>query len=100
MTKQIRRHALHEKALQRQKGVGTMVSSQEQTALLVPPINRRRTADEPLMDRGSNAGFDISSVSFPGHAWHEKGLQRQTGVGTLVSIQERRVLLVPVINRL
>ena len=36
---------------------------------------------------------------FPGHALHEKVLQRQIGVGKLVSIQERRALLVPVINR-
>ena len=37
---------------------------------------------------------------FPGHALHEKGLQRQIGVGTLVSSQERRALAVLVINRL
>ena len=36
---------------------------------------------------------------FPGHALHEEGLQRQIGVGTLVSSQERRALLVPLINR-
>ena len=36
----------------------------------------------------------------PGHAVHEKGLQRQIGVGTLVSSQKERALLVPVINRL
>ena len=36
---------------------------------------------------------------FPGHALHEKGLQRQMGVGTLVSSQEERALLVLVINR-
>ena len=35
----------------------------------------------------------------PGHALHEKGLQRQKGVGPLVSSQEQRALLVPVINR-
>ena len=35
----------------------------------------------------------------PGHAVHEKGLQRQIGVGTLVSSQERRALAVPLINR-
>ena len=35
----------------------------------------------------------------PGHALHEKGLQRQIGVGTLVSSQERRALAVPLINR-
>ena len=39
-------HALHEKGLQRQIGVGTLVSSQEQIALLVALINRGLTADE------------------------------------------------------
>ena len=38
-------------------------------------------------------------VRVPGHALHEKGLQRQKGVGPLVSSQEERALLVPVINR-
>ena len=37
---------------------------------------------------------------FPGHALHEKGLQRQIVVGTLVSSQEERALPAPVINRL
>ena len=36
----------------------------------------------------------------PGHALHEKGSQRQKGVGPLVGSQKRRALLVPVINRL
>ena len=36
----------------------------------------------------------------PGHALHEKGLQRQIGVVTLVSSQERRALAVPLVNRL
>ena len=36
---------------------------------------------------------------FPGHALHEKGLQRQIGDGTLVSSQERRAAVVPRINR-
>ena len=36
----------------------------------------------------------------PGHALHEKGLQRQIGVCTLVSSQERRAAVVPRINRL
>ena len=31
----------------------------------------------------------------PEHALHEKGLQRQIGVGTLVSSQERRTVVVP-----
>ena len=37
---QVPGHALHEKSLQRQIGVGTQVSSQEQIALLVALINR------------------------------------------------------------
>ena len=39
------------------------------------------------------------SFRFPGHAFHEKGSQRQIGVGPLVSSQEERALLVPLINR-
>ena len=38
-------------------------------------------------------------LHIPGHALHEKGLQRQIGDGTLVSSQERRALAVPLINR-
>ena len=44
-------------------------------------------------------GF-VLFVLFPGHALQEKGLQRQKGVGPLVSSQDERALLVPVINRL
>ena len=35
---------------------------------------------------------------FPGHALREKGLQRQKGVGPLVSSKEQRALLVPLVN--
>ena len=38
-------------------------------------------------------------VVVPGHALHEKGLQRQIAVGTLVNSQQRRALAVLVINR-
>ena len=38
-------------------------------------------------------------VLIPGHALHEEGLQRQIGVGTLVSSQERRALFVLLIKR-
>ena len=44
-------HALHEKGLQRQIGVGTLVSSQERRALAVPLINRGSTAGQPLVNR-------------------------------------------------
>ena len=70
------------------------------------------------MNRLSTAGFVPPSVyigfclfvlslthhrSFcvvPGHALHEKGSQRQNGVGPLVGSQKRRALLVLVTNRL
>ena len=39
-------------------------------------------------------------ISFPGHALHEKDLQRQKGDSPLVSSQEQRELLVPVIKPL
>ena len=56
-----------------------------------------RPADKPLFNRLSTGRCVLPSI--PGHALHGKGLQRQIGVGTLVSIQERRALLVPLINR-
>ena len=40
-------YALREKGLQRQIAVGTLVSSQEQRAAVVPRINRLPTADKP-----------------------------------------------------
>ena len=43
--------------------------------------------------------FSCLAAQIPGHALHEKGLQRQKGVGPLVGSQERRALLVPLINR-
>ena len=39
-------------------------------------------------------------LTIPGHALPEKGLQRQNGVGPLVSSEEQRPLLVPRFNRL
>ena len=36
---------------------------------------------------------------FPGHALHEKVLQRQKGVVPLVGSQEQRALIVPLINQ-
>ena len=38
-------------------------------------------------------------VVIPGHALHEKGLQRQKSIVPLVGSQDQRALLVPVINR-
>ena len=37
--------------------------------------------------------------AIPGHALHEKGLQRQKGVVSLFGSQEQSALLVPLINR-
>ena len=54
--------ALHEKGLQRQIGVGTLVSSQERRAPAVPLINRLATAGQPLVNRGSTADFVPPSV--------------------------------------
>ena len=48
-----------------------------------------------------STGLETPVVFFdpvPGHALHEKGLQRQIGVGTQVSSQERRAAVVPQIN--
>ena len=42
----------------------------------------------------------LVSGKIAGNPLHEKGLQRQQGDGPLVGSQERRVLLVPVMNRL
>ena len=56
---------------------------------------RFSSGHKPLVNHSSTADF---VPAFPGHAVHEKGLQRQ-GVGPLVGSQERRALLVPVINR-
>ena len=46
------------------------------------------------------AWFGPRCFMIPGHALHETGSQRQIGVVTLVSSQERRALAVPLINRL
>ena len=48
--------------------------------------------NEPLVNRGLCS-------SIPEHILHEKGLQRQLGVGTLVSNQERRAAVVRRTNR-
>ena len=51
-------HALHEKGLQRQIGVGTLVNSQQRRALAVPVINH----DKPVINSGSTAGVVPSTV--------------------------------------
>ena len=41
----------------------------------------------------------LFDLQIPGNALHENGLQRRKSAGTLVSSQERRAAVVPVINR-
>ena len=47
----------------------------------------------------SNIHFVPPFFFIPVHALYEKGLQRQIGVGTLVNSQQRRALVVPLLNR-
>ena len=77
-------HALHGNGLQRPKrrrGIGQQPKSE----------SSRRPTDKPLVNRPLRSRF-------PGHALHETDSQGQLGVGTLVSNQERRALVVPLIN--
>ena len=57
----------------------------------------------PLCSRYRVPACGLDGISlvraFPGYALHEKGLQRQKGVGTFVSIQERREHFAPPIKR-
>ena len=90
--KDVRGHALHEKGLQRQLGVGTLVSSQERRALLVPLMNPLQTADGPVVNRGSTAGFASPPVyigipSFVLAQGCEEAYQACRGDGVLVCIQ-------------
>ena len=54
-----------------------------------------------FLTRKLKTGSITPATSFqhvPGHAIHEKGLQRQKCVGLLVSSQEQRALLVLLMN--
>ena len=57
MLRSIPGHALHEKGLQRQITVGTLVNSQQRRALAVPRLNRRSTAGQPRVNRLSFGCF-------------------------------------------
>ena len=57
---------------------------------------RRPTGQQQGTKSGHRPG---NKLDIPGHALHEKGLQRQKSVGPLASSQERKALLVLVINR-
>ena len=61
-----------------------------------PPPRRAPRRDPPVVCPGF--GFD-KFVLIPGHALHEKGLQRQKGIVPLVVGQEQRALFVPLVNR-
>ena len=50
-------------------------------------------------DLSTDWGALSQQRQIPGHALHEKGLQRQIAVGTLVNSQQRRALAVPRLNR-
>ena len=58
-----------------------------------------RPADLPRLHRRFCSSVGVNYVRTPGHALHEKGLQRQIGGGTLVSSHEQRALFVPRLNR-
>ena len=57
-------HALHEKGLQRQIAVGTLVNSQQRRALAVPRLNRWSTAGEPLVNRTFCSSTGLHRISF------------------------------------
>ena len=59
---------------------------------------QRQAAEGLDMSQSKKSRFPSRSL-IPGHALHEKGLQRQIGVGTLLSSQKRRALFVPRFNR-
>ena len=81
------------------KGVGPLVSSQEEIALLFPLINRLQTSCQPLILFPHSVYITFCLfVLLLGHALHEKGVQRQKGDSPLVSSQKERALLVPLIN--
>ena len=57
-------HALHEKGLQRQLAVGTLVNRQQRRALAVPLLNRGQIADEPRANRGFCSSTGLHWISF------------------------------------
>ena len=87
-------HPWDEKSLQRQK-------RRRSTSGHPGSKSASRPADKPRINRLSTADFvpAFGLHRIPGHALHEKGLQRRIGVGTLVSSQERGAPAVLLINR-
>ena len=71
---------------------------------LAPPQLLRLARPRRAPRRQSCSAFGVSGFSvriqiIPEHALHEKGLQRQIGVGILVSRQQRRALAVQLMSR-
>ena len=61
---------------------------------------RKQNAGAPKMDAPWMRSAPISKYNdIPGRALHEKGLQKQKGVGPLVSSEEQRALLILSISR-
>ena len=56
-------HALHEKGLQWQIGVGTLVSSQERRALAAPLIKNLLTAGQMRINRWFRSGIGLHRIS-------------------------------------
>ena len=59
----------------------------------------RRSSGQQLRPKRASRTEAQLLINHPGHALHEKGLQKQKGVGPLVTSQEQRALLVPRLNR-
>ena len=59
-------HALHEKGLQRQQGVGPLASSQERRAVFVTRINRVSTAYQPVVNRTFCSSTGLNRMSLVG----------------------------------
>ena len=65
-------------------------------------ISREGTSEllcKPTEELNQPTTTSLSWFIISGHALHEKGIQRQVGVGTLVNSQQRKALAVPLINR-
>ena len=61
---QVPGHAMHEKGLQRQIAVGTLVNSQQRRALAVSQLNRWSTAGQPLVNRTFCSSTVLNRISF------------------------------------
>ena len=66
-------------------------------AQFVPAPFFKCTASANGAKEGHKCNQLLEFSCFPGHALHENSLQRQIGDGTLVSSQEEKALLVPLI---